>query len=288
MYPPVLTKDPVAVQSAVQSIYREMFPAGDAGFIPRAFGWATDCFAGRYKNYQPIDALYHDFEHTLQVTLCLARLLHGMHRFGASIKPSAKEFELVLLAILLHDTGYLKDRGDTSGTGAKYTLVHVARSVEFSRRLLSDKGYLSHQVASIGNMIRCTGVNADLSAIPFSAEWERNMGYALATADLLGQMAADDYVEKLPILFEEFAEAARYQTEDPKATGMFSSPADLIQKTPMFWEKYVLGKINRDFNGIYRFLGESYSDDDNWYIRRIQANIAPLKERFSSPVACPA
>ncbi len=288
MYAPVLTSDPAAVQAAVALIFEDMFPAEDAGFIQRAFQWATDCFAGHSKNYQPIDALYHDFEHTLQVTLCLARLLHGMHRFGASIKPGAKQFEQVLLAILLHDTGYLKDRGDTIGTGAKYTLVHVTRSVEFAKRLLSDKAFTSAEVASIGNMICCTGVNADLSAIPFSADWEKHMGYALATADLLGQMAADDYVEKLPILFQEFAEAARYQSGDPKATGMFSSPADLMEKTPVFWEKYVLGKINRDFDGIYRFLNNTYSDEENWYLRRVEANIERLRAQLNRAIPCPA
>ncbi len=288
MYAPVLTKDPAAVQKAVQAIHREMFPEGDTEFIPKAFRWAIECFEGRYRNFQPIDALYHDFEHTLQVTLCLARLLHGMHRHRASNKPDAKQFELVLLAILLHDTGYLKAQGDTKGTGAKYTLVHVARSVEFSKQFLKDKGYPNNEITSIGIMIRCTGVNADLSAIPFAAEWERTMGYALATADLLGQMAADDYIDKLPILFEEFAEAARHQTKDPKATGMFSSALDLMQKTPVFWEKYVLGKINGDFNGIHRYLGENQAEIDNWYVKRIEANIARLKERLSSQIACPA
>ncbi len=287
MYPPVLTRDPAAVESAVQAIYQDMFPAGDMGFVHRAFGWATDCFAGRYRNYQPIDAVYHDFEHTLQVTLCLGRLLHGMHRFGAAMKPNNKQFELVLLAILLHDTGYLKDRADTQGTGAKYTLIHVARSVEFSKKLLSDKAYTSAEVISVGNMIRCTGVNADLSTIPFTAEWEKYMGYALATADFLGQMAAEDYVEKLPILFEEFAEAARYQTGNPNATGLFSSPADLLEKTPMFWEKYVLGKIQRDFDGVYRYLSKSLEEDDNWYMQRIEANVARLRGHLKTQVSCP-
>ena len=57
-------------------------------------------------------------------------------------------------------------------------------------------------------MIRCTGVNAALSVIPFQSEMEKVAGFALGTADLLGQMAAEDYVDKLPILYAEFAEAA--------------------------------------------------------------------------------
>ena len=37
----------------------------------------------------------------------------------------------------------------------------------------------------------------------------RIVGFALGTADLLGQMAAPDYVDKLPVLYDEFVEAAR-------------------------------------------------------------------------------
>ena len=34
-------------------------------FMPKIFGWAVEAFEGRYKDYQAIDAKYHDFEHTL-------------------------------------------------------------------------------------------------------------------------------------------------------------------------------------------------------------------------------
>lgn len=285
MYPPVFTKDASSVEAAVRSLYAEMFPHGETAFVARAFSWAADCFEGRYADYQAIDARYHDFEHTLQVTLCLGRLVQALHR--AHVEPVLDEakYQLVLLSILLHDTGYLKKRGDHSGTGAKYTQVHVARSAEFAKRLLAEKGYSPAQIHSVGNMIRCTGVNADMKAIPFTADWEKTLGAALATADLLGQMAADDYVEKLPILFEEFAESARYQTGDPKATGMFSSVQDLINKTPAFWEKYVVSKINKDFGGLYRYMSDPFPDGPNWYIQKIEANIERLKQSAVAVVA---
>src|SRR5215475_13584797 len=79
MYSPVATKDPTAVEVEVQAAYLEMFPDADRLFVPQIFGWAIDCFTGQYGGYQPIDAQYHDFEHTLQGTLCMARLLHGRH-----------------------------------------------------------------------------------------------------------------------------------------------------------------------------------------------------------------
>src|SRR5476649_721561 len=137
----VSTKDPVAVAKEVQASYLAMFPQGNRLFVPSVFGWAADCFTGRYADYQAVDTDYHDFEHTLQGALCMVRILHGREK--ASIQPPLTQrfFELGLLAILLHDTGYLKKRGDIEGTGAKYTATHVSRSTEFAARLLSEKGY---------------------------------------------------------------------------------------------------------------------------------------------------
>src|SRR5215467_1802781 len=139
MFDPVLTKDPAAVEFEVQSAYLAMFPAGDRLFVPRVFGWMLACFSGGYRDYQAVDARYHDFEHTLQGTLCMARLLRGRHSAGAEPRLTQRALELGLMAILLHDTGYLKKRDDTTGTGAKYTIVHVTRSAEFAEQLLTEK-----------------------------------------------------------------------------------------------------------------------------------------------------
>src|SRR2546423_14632357 len=113
MFSPVVTKDPTAVEMEVQAAYLTMFPEGDRLFVPRVFGWVMECFTGNYTNYQAVDARYHDFEHTLQGTLCLARLLCGRHLAGAQPPMTEPMFHLGLLAILLHDTGYLKKRDDT-------------------------------------------------------------------------------------------------------------------------------------------------------------------------------
>jgi hypothetical protein len=63
---------------------------------------------------------------------------------------------------------------------------------------------------------------------------------------------------------------------------MFSSAADLMQKTPAFWEKYVQMKLNRDFGGIYRFLNDPYPDGPNDYLLRIEANMKKLRERIAA------
>ncbi|HWD93439.1 MAG TPA: HD domain-containing protein [Verrucomicrobiae bacterium] len=282
MYPPVVTKDPTAVEVEVQAAYLGIFPEGDAMFVPRVFGWAIECFTGNYGDYQAVDARYHDFEHTLQGTLCMARLLRGRHLAKAQPPLTPRMFQLGLVAILMHDTGYLKKRDDTDGTGAKYTVTHVERSAEFAGVLLAEKKFSSQEIQAVQNMIHCTGVDAALSVIPFQNDLERIVGHALGTADLLGQMAAEDYVDKLPVLYAEFSEAARFAKGRPHFISMFSSAADLMQKTPAFWEKYVQLKLNRDFSGVYKFLNVPYPDGPNDYLQRIEANMTKLRERLGA------
>lgn len=276
------TKQTTAVEAAVQSIYKTTFPGGSIVFIPEAFRWATDCFTGNYRDYQAIDARYHDFEHTLQGTLCLARLLHGYWAAAGEPMLTQRMFELGMLAILFHDTGYLKRQEDNEGTGAKYTLIHVSRSVAFAGAFLEEKDFPPEEIKSVQNMIRCTGVNVNLQAIPFQAEWEQIVGFALGTADLLGQMAAKDYVDKLPILYSEFEESARYNARRGAPPAAFKSARDLMEKTPMFWEKYVVPKINGDFQGMYRFLNSPYPSGPNIYLKRIEANIEKLRHVLAS------
>lgn len=279
MFPIADTKSPAAVQAAVASIHGEMFSRGGRDFVAKVFGWAVEAFEGRYRDYQPIDARYHDLEHTLQGTLCYAQILQGRQRAGATPVVPQRVFELGLLAILLHDTGYLKVRGDNEGTGAKYTLIHVSRSANFAQQLLAEKGFNTEDAGIVMRMIRCTGVNVKLDAIPFQSDLERTIGFCIGTADLLGQMAAADYVDKLPILFAEFAESARYSGTKL----MFESAEHLLRMTPGFWEKYVLPKIQKDFQGVYRFLNEPYPDGPNAYLAHIEANIERSRRLAAEP-----
>ncbi|HLP76602.1 MAG TPA: HD domain-containing protein [Candidatus Paceibacterota bacterium] len=277
MYPPVVTKDPTAVAAAVQSAYLVIFPHGDPTFVSRVFRWAEDCFTGHCQDYLPVDAPYHDFEHTLQGTLCMSRLLLGWHHSTTRPELTREIVELGLIAILLHDTGYLKHRGDADGTGAKYTVTHVKRSAEFAGELLREKGFTPAQIRSVQNMIQCTGLEGKVGQIEFSSELERRVGYALGTADLLGQMAAADYVEKLPLLYQEFAEAARFSNGKTHFVAMYSSAEELMRKTPAFWDNFVQAKLTQDFGGVYRFLNNPFPDGSNEYIERIKANISRLR-----------
>ena len=275
------TSDPRAVAGEVERLYREMFPGGDSAFVPEAVEAVVECFRGRFAGFQAVDTRYHDIEHTMQGTLCLARLLHGRSRAGALPVLDERMARLGLWAILLHDTGYLKRLEDTAGTGAKYTVTHVSRSADFAAGFLARRGCAEGEIRAVQNMIRCTGINANLRAIPFGSEAERITGYALATADLLGQMSAEDYLEKLPVLYAEFAEAARFTGDQSQFVASFASAEDLVRRTPAFWEEYVLPKLKGELGGLYRFLSDPYPDGRNDYVERVEANMAQLKRKLA-------
>lgn len=282
MFPPVSTKDPAAVEASVQASYLAVFPNAELKFVPHVFSWVVDAFKGKYADYHPIDAAYHDLEHTLQGTLCFVQILKTRHQANASPPISQRLFDLGLLAILLHDTGYLKRGDDTGGTGAKYTATHVHRSTEFAAAMMTEKGFPALDILAVRNMIQCTGVDAVLARIGFQSEAERMVGLALGTADLIGQMAAKDYVEKLPVLYSEFAEAAQYTKDRTSMVGMFSSAQDLIRKTPTFWE-YTKNRLTRDFGGMYRFLNDPYPFGPNLYLEHIEANVERIRQLVNKP-----
>ena len=285
MFTSVDTKDPSAVAREVQAAYQSMFPQGGPAFVPTAFDWVQECFAGRYRDFQASDARYHDLEHTLQGTLCMVRVLQGRHQAGGRPAIQQRTFEQGLLAILFHDTGYLKKQADDDGTGAKYTLTHVARSVNFAEQFFGERGVPIAEIRSIQNMIRCTGVHVDLSRIPFQSEVEKVVGFALGTGDLLGQMSADDYIEKLPILYSEFEESARFYEGKMVGTLTFSSAADLLRRTPEFWDNYVLRKLDGDFWGLYKFLNQPYPNGPSAYLLKIAANLDRLRKQLAAASA---
>jgi hypothetical protein len=89
-------------------------------------------------------------------------------------------------------------------------------------------------------------------------------------------MAADDYVDKLPCLYEEFAEAARYAREKGHFVSRYTSAERLMKETPDFWRGFVQSKLEHDFGGLYRFLNRPYPDGPNWYFERVEANMERL------------
>ena len=267
------------VLKEIRQIYRDNYQQEDIENIQRVFFEIIDLFAGRWEEFQRCDTRYHDLQHTMQAVIPMAQIMAGWNRSGQSPGISTKFFELGIIAVLLHDTGYIKRREDDGGTGAKYTFRHVQGSIKFAEDYLTPLGYSKEAITSVQNMISCTGVQINLAKIEFSCREEQIVGFSLGTADLLGQMAADNYIEKLPYLFEEFREGYKYEGVDKlKRQGItiFENADQLIKDPPHFYENVVKNRL-KDMGSVYEFLAPG---GRNRYFESIEKNIRQIKSRY--------
>jgi hypothetical protein len=178
--------------------------------------------------------------------------------------------------VLLHDTGYLKLRSDTAGTGAKYTYTHVLRSCAVAATYLPTRGFTMEDLDVVLGAIRCTGPTSNIGRLHFKSDSDRLIGCCVATADYLGQMAADDYPEELPLLFREFCESDDY-LHVPAERKQFKSVDEMIVKTPAFWRKLVLPKLENEFESVYKYLARPYPDGPNPYLDAIERNLVRIQ-----------
>lgn len=275
------TRSAPAVSAAVKTLFAELFPEYKSDWIGTLFSDVETFFTGRHPDYQAVDLRYHDLEHTLQATLCFARLMAGRHRSGVEPVITARQFELGLAGVMLHDTGYLKLRSDTQGTGAKYTYTHVLRSCAFAAAYLPRLGTTLTEVQDVLSSISCTGPRNEIGRMDFRAPVEKIIGCSIATADYLGQLAAADYPGELEILFNEFHESDEFY-HIPAEERAFKSSRDLITRTPGFWTHFVRPKLEKDFQGMYRFLADPYPHGPNAYLDAIERNITEIQAQIAA------
>ena len=267
------------VLSEIRTVHQNNYNESRIDVIERVFKDVIALFSGNKRGFQKCDVKYHDLVHTFQVILPFVYIINGWNTSGKTPKISEKFFDMGIISVLLHDTGYIKSDDDTEGTGAKYTFAHVQRSANFAGEYLSRIGFEKDLIPCVRNTIMCTGVSVEYASIHFRSEEERIIGCALGTADLLGQMSADDYLEKLPVLFSEFQEAYQYEgIEKLKQIGthIFKSSDELMKHTPYFYEMVVMKKFN-EMGSLHTYLTYHFGNSKNPYIEAIERNIQKIK-----------
>jgi hypothetical protein len=257
-------RDTQETQQFVCALLNDNFPGRSTEFLVAVFNKVCELFAGRFPGYQACDTKFHDLAHTYQATVATLRILDGQIKSGRPPTITARGFELTVAAILLHDTGYIKQVGDIEGTGAKYTLIHVERSVEFAAKFLPPLGVTADEVRLVQLAIKCTGIQVDTSKLEFRDPHERFLGYALGTGDMLGQMAGDDYPARLPALYCEFAEAG---------ITSYSSASDLVFQTRTFYEGRVRQLLNEEWGRVYQVLPLHFGNGRNLYLEAVDRNL---------------
>jgi len=261
----VKTSDPLSVLAEIKYILREISPEGDFKAVDSAFGDMRRLLDGAYPGYQKCNTQYHDVKHTTDVCLAFVRLIHGA--FVEGQKYTDHVLVVGLIAAVFHDAGYVQDIEDREGTGAKYTVHHVQRSVEFVEKYFNDKGFTDHDFGIARAILQCTGLTIDIDGIEFESGEIELLGKMLGSADLLGQMADRYYLEKLLFLFHEFREAN---------IGGYESEFDLLRKTIGFYEM-TERRLANEFDSVDRFMRshfrERWNTDEDLYNLAVHRNI---------------
>jgi len=265
----VYLEEPLEFLKETEKIVGLMFLQFDFYLIRRVFEDIEKLFVGKYPGYRGCNTGYHDLTHTMHCFLLMARLMHGARINGIIFKE--KYVELGLISALMHDTGYIQLVEDITGTGGKYTLVHIERSVEFMEKYFNQNGFSLRDYIFCRDCLKCTGINVKIRGIQFESQEHEILGKMLGTADLMGQMADRKYLGKLTYLYNEFREGG---------LSIFDNELDLLKSTPDFWE-FIKQRFVIEYGNVDRYLRDHFrvrwGIDRDWDREAIERNIKCLK-----------
>jgi len=233
-----------ALASFLTSETKDRFGSSQAGLIelvPFAAKLTLECIGNS-------DALYHNVEHTMLVTLAGHDILIGR----ALLRPTTvDDYANFILGCLTHDIGYVRGvvQGDEDGcyvtdaTGQTVRLprgssdaalgpYHVDRSKLFVfERLDSVEEVDANRIARA----------IEYTRFPYTASSNDDLveeeGLLLRAADLIGQLGDPNYMKKSNALFYEFEEVGLN-----KKLG-YDTPADVVYKYPQFYWQNVAPQI---------------------------------------------
>ncbi len=198
--------------------------------VPGAARLALECIGNS-------DALYHNVEHTMLVTLAGHDILRGR---ALHTHMTASDYAHVIIACLNHDIGYVRGalRDDD---GESYVVDDTGRKVTLSRGS-SDASLMSYHVdrSKLYIMERVEGNPLlDKQRIADAIEGTRfppveGQQYSeeasiVRDADLIGQLGDPNYIRKANALFYEFEEVGMNRQLG------YDSPADIFERYPQFY-----------------------------------------------------
>ncbi|MDH5388151.1 MAG: hypothetical protein OEY06_06860 [Gammaproteobacteria bacterium] len=273
--------DTYQVQQAVLDVFADVYPTFNRQTLQRAFEDCNQLFDGEHPDYLPCDTLYHDKQHTMDMTLALSRLINGHDRSVAESERIGPDRAMLgIITALYHDSGYMRRKYDRKHhNGAEYTLTHVSRSAEYLKRYFHkiDMGELAQHSA---NMVHYTGLEVSPAQITLPDEKTHKVGHMLGTSDLIAQMSDRCYLEKCyQRLYIEFVLAgiAVQIDKQGKEHIIYDSAEDLLRKTPSFFEHEIKIRLDKLFNKVYEYE-TAYFKGEFSYIQGINKNLELLQK----------
>jgi hypothetical protein len=270
----VNTTIPVDVCHEVARIYEDLYQRDVPESFTGAFDDLAQLYRGEYPGFRECDTYYHDTQHVLDVTLAMTRLMDGGVRNSAAGALTERLFCFGVIVALFHDCGYIRNRRDSKHqNGAEYTLTHVSRGGRFLEGYLPKLG-LADLASAATRVIHFTGYEIPVERIVLPDPDLRLVGNLLGSADILAQMADRCYLEKCyDRLYPEFVRGgiARHRNRDGSEEVLFASAADLIFKTPRFYQG-ATRRLNQDLGGCHKLI-EKHFGGQNVYFDELEKNI---------------
>ncbi len=275
------------VRDAVQELLEGAWPGLPFAPVARAFHDFELAFTGRMPGYFGVDTVYHDQQHTLDVTLAMARLMVGYERAhgGTPLALGAERAAVGIFLALFHDIGYLRERGEAAQNGAEFTRNHVTRSARFMDFYLPTIGF-AHWTRLTSEIVHYTGYEKTFDQIGEKVKDPRDvkLGHLLGTADMIAQMADRCYLEKCrDRLYPEFVlGGVAVSVDQAGSRGVrYASGLDLLRQTPGFMEDVRRKRLDAGFDKAYRYL-EPLFGGRNPYIESIDQSLAFLRQVLRS------
>jgi hypothetical protein len=220
---------------------RRRYDETSASIVESATRTAMECIGNS-------DALYHNIEHTMLVTLAAQAILRGR---SLHTHLAAEDYVHVLIACLAHDIGYVRglfeeddadgfviDAADTKislprgASDASLMMYHVDRSKLYvTRRLRHIPGLDPERVARAIEGTRFPAREGQ--------EYDDEASI-LRAADFIGQLGDPNYLRKANALYYEFEEVGINRQLG------YDSPADIVNRYPQFYWNSVAPHIQTE------------------------------------------
>jgi hypothetical protein len=224
------------------------------------------------------DALYHNVEHTMLVTLAGYDILRGRRLLK---ETNASDFAHVIIACLFHDIGYV--RGILGGDGADGYIVDTKGNKVKLPRGASDAALMPYHVDRsklfvIDRLAKMEMLDASriARAIEFTrfpataaSDSDNEEGMLVRAADLIGQLGDPHYLRKANALYHEFEEVGIN-----KQLG-YASPADLTDRYPQFYWSNISAHIQE----AIRYL--SVTSSGRQWIDSLYSNVFRAERELS-------
>jgi hypothetical protein len=162
------------------------------------------------ENIANSDALYHDVEHTVMVTLAGQAIIEGKHLLEGGVTP--RDWVHCMIALLCHDIGYVRgickdDKDEMIATGVGNETF--------------GKGMLMGMVAEIDAEVIASYIEITRFPVPDDDWYKDTEGYPglVRAADFVGQLGDPNRPRKSPALFFEFEEIGKNEELGYKRPG---------------------------------------------------------------------